>query len=162
MIFWALVCFSDHPKERALTQLGFDAVELAANSLVICVTPMIKRESFVAGRAEVVVAPRVDHSCGAHLLVVVVPGFLPQNHEVLVLEELGLRVLLVGRFVWTIWGDVPRLIADVACTSFGLSVVTSRCCWFIIRRSWFGIARLLRWSLSQIRMPSVLFVFGIR
>ena len=97
-----------------MTQLGFDAVELAADALVICVTSMIKRESLVAGRAEVVIAPGVDNSCGAHLLVVVVPGFLPQNHEVLVLEKLGLRVLLVGRFLWTIWGYVPRLIADVA------------------------------------------------
>ena len=118
MTVWALVCFSDHPKKRALTQLCFNAVEFAANSLVFRIAPVIKRESFVANWAEVVVTPRVDYSGCAHLLIAVVPGFLPKNHEVLVLEKLGLRVLFVGRFVGTIWSDVSWLVTNIACPSF--------------------------------------------
>ncbi len=98
MIVGALMRFSDHSKKRAPTQLCFNAVEFAANPLVFRVTPVVKRESFVASRAEVVITPRVDYSGCAHLFIAVIPGFLPKNHEVLVLEKLGLRVLFVGRF----------------------------------------------------------------
>ena len=126
MVVGALVCFPDHPKKRALTQLCFDAVEFAANSLVFRITPVIKRESFVASRAEVVVTPRVDYSGCARLLIAVIPGFLPKNHEVLVLEKLGLRVLLVGRFVRAVWCDVSWLVTNVTCTSFGIYVLGSR------------------------------------
>ncbi len=48
----------------------------------------------------------------------VIPGFLPKNHEVLVLEKFGLRVLFVRRFVRTIRRDVTWIVADVACASF--------------------------------------------
>ena len=122
----ALVCFPDHPKKRALTQLCFDIVEFAANSLVFRIAPVIKRESFVAKWAEVVVTPRVDYSGCARLLIAVVPGFLPKNHEVLVLEKLGLRVLLVGRFVRAIWSDVSWLVTNIACPSFWFNVLGSR------------------------------------
>ena len=115
---------------------------------------MIKRESFVASRAEVVVTPRVDYSGCARLLIAVIPGFLPKNHEVLVLEKLGLGVLLVGRFVRTIWGDVSWLVTNIACPCFCFNVHGNR-------RPWFRVARLLRGSLSQIRMPSILSAFGI-
>ena len=118
MTVGALVCFPDHPKKRALTQLCFDIVEFAANSLVFRIAPVIKRESFVAKWAEVVVTPRVDYSGCARLLIAVIPGFLPKNHEVLVLEKLGLRVLLVGRFVRAIWSDVSWLVTNIACPSF--------------------------------------------
>jgi hypothetical protein len=123
LIVGALVCFSDHPKKRALTQLCFDIVEFAANSLVFRIAPVIKRESFVAKWAEVVVTPRVDYSGCARLLIAVVPGFLPKNHEVLVLEKLGLRVLLVGRFIRAIWSDVSWLVTDVTCASFRFNVL---------------------------------------
>jgi hypothetical protein len=80
----------------------------------------------VASRTEVVITPRVDYSGCARLFIVVIPGFLPKNHEVLVLEKLGLRVLFVRRFVRTIWSDVSWLATDVACASFWLNVVGSR------------------------------------
>ena len=121
MIVGTLVRFSDHPKERALTQLCFDAVEFAANPLVFRITPVIKRESFVASRAEVVVTPRFHYSGCAHLLIAVIPGFLPKNHE-----KLGPRVLLVGRFVRAIWSDVSWLVTDVTCASFRFNVLGSR------------------------------------
>ena len=48
-------------------------------------------------RAEVVIAPRVDYSGCAHLLIMVVPGLLPKDHEVFVLEKFGLCILLTAQ-----------------------------------------------------------------
>ncbi len=56
----------------------------------------------MASRAEIVITPGVDYSGYADLLVVVIPGFLPQDHEVLVLEKLGLSILLIDRFIRTV------------------------------------------------------------
>ncbi len=55
------------------------------------------------------------------MLILVVPGFLPQDHKVLVFEQLVLGLLLVGCFVWTVWSNVPRFVADVTRARFGLS-----------------------------------------
>ncbi len=98
-------------------------------------------------RTEVVIAPRVDYSRCAYLLIVVVPCLLPKDHEVFVLEKLGLRVLLVDRFVRTIWSNMSGFLADIACASFRFIVANSR-------RSCFRIAHLFEGSLSQIRVSS--------
>ncbi len=87
---------------------------------------MIKRESFVASRAEVVITPGVDYSSCTDLFIVVIPGLLPQDREVLVLEKLGLSILLVGRFIRTIGRNVTWLIAYIACAGFGFVVISSR------------------------------------
>ena len=150
----ALVCFPDHPKKRALTQLCFDAVEFAADSLVLRVTPVVKCERFVASWAEIVVTPGVDYSGCTDLLIVVIPGFLPQDHKVFVLENLGLSILLIGRFIRTVRCDVAWLVTDVTCAGFQFSISSGRC-------SWFRIAHLFKRSLSQIRMPDILSVLGI-
>ena len=105
-------------------------------------------------RAEVVIAPRVDYSGCAHLLIVVVPGLLPKDHEVFVLEKLGLRILLVGCFIRTIRSNVSGFLANIARASFRF-VIANR------RRSCFRIAHLFGGSLSQIRMSSILAAFGV-
>ncbi len=105
-------------------------------------------------RAEVVIAPRVDYSGCANLLIMVVPGLLPKDHEVFVLEKFGLRILLVGHFIRTIRSNVSGFLADIACASFQL-VIANR------RRSCFRIAHLFEGSLSQIRVSSILSTFGV-
>jgi hypothetical protein len=88
---------------------------------------VIKRKRLVAHRAEVVITPSVDNSGSTHLLIVVIPGFLPKNHKFFVLEKLGLGVLLVGRFIRTIERDVTWLLAYIACAGFRFCVISSRC-----------------------------------
>ncbi len=108
----------------------------------------------MAYRAEIVIAPRVDYSGCANLLVMVVPGLLPKDHEVFVLEKFGLRILLVGRFIRTVRSNVSGFLADISCASFRF-VIANR------RRSCFRIAHLFGGSLSQIRMSSILAAFGV-
>ena len=148
------MCLSDHLEKRALTQFRFDSIKLTADALVFRFAPVVKRESFMTYRTEVVIAPRVDYSGCTNLLIVVVPGLLPKDHEVFVLEKLGLRILLVGRLIRTIRSNVSGFLADIACASFRFIVASSR-------RSCFRIAHLFEGSLSQIRMSSILSIFGV-
>jgi hypothetical protein len=134
------VSFLDHFKKRALTQLGFDTVEFTTNALVLRIEPVIKRESFVYTGQRL--------SSPQELTTLVAHTFLSWSFQVscqraikfLFLEKFGLSVLLVGRFIRTIWCNVAGLFTDIARTSFGFRIRCSGC-------SWIRIAHLFWWGL---------------